>query len=193
MGVANPSQLDFQGTVVIDAGKDRNGVPLTAERLLDVTVLREREFYLWATSLKPNTQHWLYVNGERISDSLVRPYDSRWTTPGGPITYGSPIISRKNGDLYFYFRYQTNTGVTSNSLSDVYYILSALSGRKHINVADVDVNTFTQNNSQANYNYNSLVEQVINSGATSFASYYIDFVGYDVDAQLKRNKVLSVR
>ena len=162
-------------------GKDRYGNPRTRERTLRVRATRERQYRVRATGLKPNTKHYLYFNGERVNSSQVRPQNWRYTNilPGESrkVTWGKPLVTDKRGRVYGYFMYRVNTPTNSKTLTDYYYLLNSIAGRKYIIVTDYEgLNEFNINptTKASRQEYNSTLINFLYSSAASYAIDYVD-------------------
>lgn len=177
----NQARLQLLVNVSQVYGRDKYGNPRVRERTLLITATRERIFRVRAYGLKPSTKHYLFFNGERIADQYCKPINFRYTqvpaADGRKVYYGLPLISYKNGYIDFYFLYRVNTPLNSNTLSDYYYLLNAVSGRKYLVVTDYEGDldgALSVTNRASKPEYHSTMIDFLNSEAASYAIDYID-------------------
>lgn len=171
-------------------GRDRYGNPRTRERTLRVRATRQRKYYVRGVGLKPKTQHYIFFNGERVAASSLIPKNWRYTnvTQRGNryVDWGDPLITDKNGRFYGYFMYRINTPKNSKTLTDYYYLLNSIAGRKYIILTDyegLDDLTISPTQKATRQEYNSTL---INFLYTSAASYAIDYVDVKARWNLKK-------
>lgn len=171
-------------------GKDKYGNPRTRERTLRVRATRERQYYVRGFGLKPKTEHYLFFNGERVNADQLRPRNWRYTRilPGESrkVYWGKPLVTDKRGRFYGYFMYRVNTPKNSKTLTDYYYLLNSITGRKYIILTDYagesDFNIQpTEKASRQEYN-----STLINFLYSSAASYAVDYVNVKARWNLDR-------
>lgn len=189
----NESRLQVVLNVTQLHGTDKYGNPRVRERTVVITATRERQYRFNATGLKPGTKHYLFFNGERVPDINVRPLNFRFTTASTPSVYGSPIVTDSRGRLQGQFLYRVNTPTNSNSLTDYYYLLNSVSGRKYIVITDYpgDNNfSLTPTVRASTQEYYQTMVDFLNRSAASYCVDYIDIKSkFNIERWLTRNRI----
>ena len=188
----NLSSLQISLNVTQVYKKDKYGNPLTRERTLVITASRERQYRMIGKGLRPNTQHYVFFNGERVPAENIKPTNYRYTTTGSAIAYGSQLVTNSRGVLDGYFLYRVNTPTNSNSLTDYYYLLNAVTGRKYIVITDYqgeDNFSLSITNRTVQPEYFATMVDFLNTAAASYCVDYIDIKSkFNLKSYLKKNK-----
>jgi hypothetical protein len=188
----NSSTLQIVLDVVQVYGKDKYGNPKTRERTLVITASRERQYRLIGKGLKPNTQHFVYFNGERVVNTDIRPTNYRYTTTGTTVEYGAPLVTNAKGVLDGYFLYRVNTPTNSKDITDYYYLLNSVTGRKYIIVTDYageDGFQFDLTTKASTPEYYGTLVEFLNKAAASYCVDYIDIKAkFNLKSWLTKNK-----
>lgn len=188
----NESLLQVVLNVTQVYGKDKYGNPKTRERTLVITASRERQYRLVGKGLRPDTRHYVFFNGERVPDANIKPTNWRYTTANSEPVYGAPLVTNSKGVLDGYFLYRVNTPTNSNSLTDYYYLLNSVTGRKYIVVTDypgdnsfnLDITTRT-----TTPEYHSTMIDFLYKATASYGVDYIDIKSkFNLRGWLDKNK-----
>lgn len=109
-----------------------------------IFLVRDQAFDITVNGLLPLTYHYLYFEGNPVSNTQFKP-------DGGKL--GNPLISDADGKLHFTFYYSTNLPEYTTELTEYYSFINALAGKKELVVANIVTNTLPADIAAVSFSY----------------------------------------
>jgi len=161
-----------------------------------VEVIREQQFVCTVTGLKPDTRHYVYMNGELQDADRLKPANSQYTDYAANSAhtgkFGEPILTNSKGKLVFTYLLKMNVPLDGETVSDYYYLANAAIGRKYLVVTDYYDNTYPLSDRASRPIYNNVLTDVLNTNTASYAVSYIDIKASKVAEYINGSKVAEV-
>ena len=105
---------------------------------------REQAFRITLTGLLPLTFHWLYLEGQLVSNSKVKPV-------GG--TIGSTIKTDASGTARFDYYYDTGLPLATTPFEEAQNLQTLVAGDKQIVIANKSITTLDSNYRETYFSY----------------------------------------